>query len=92
MLELRGQSKGDCLGVCVGLCVGVCLGVCVDGLGRSLARRRVSVLGEEGNRLCGRGIPDERGARGADFTLTPPLILTLKEKHRERDTFHEPTC
>lgn len=72
--------------MCVGLRVGVCLEACVDGLGRSPARRRVSALGEDGNRLCGRGIPDERGARRGDFTLTPPLMLTLNEKSRERDT------
>lgn len=66
------------MGVCVGVCVGVCLGVCVEGRGRSLVRRRVSALGEEGNMLCGRGIPDEGGARGAAFTLTPPLMLTCQ--------------
>lgn len=72
MLELLKQSEGECVGVSVG----VYLGVCVEGLGRSLGRRRVSAFGEEGKRLCGRGIPDKAGARGADFTLTPPLILT----------------
>lgn len=72
MLELLKLSEGECMGVCVG----VCLGVCVEGLGRSLGRQwRVSALGEEGKRLCGRGIPDKAGARGADLTLTPPLIL-----------------
>lgn len=84
MLELLGQSEGECVGVCrgvcVGVCVGVCLGVCMEGLGKSLGRRRRSVLGEEGNRLRGRGIPEEAGPRGAVFTLTPPLI---SEKDRE---------
>lgn len=85
MLELRGQREGECMGVFVG----VCLGVCVEGLGRSPARRRVSTLGEEGNRLCGRGIPDEEGPRGTDFTLTPPLIMTCTEKHSERYAYNE---
>lgn len=57
---------------------GVCLGVCFEGLGRSLTRRRGSVLGEEGRRLRGRGIPDEGGPRGTDFTLTPPLMVTCQ--------------
>lgn len=76
MLELLGQSEGECKGVCVG----VCLGVHVEGLGRSEARLWGFALGEEGNRLRGRGIPVEERARGAGFTLTPPLILDEKEE------------
>lgn len=71
MLKPLGQSKGDCMGVCVG----VYLEVRDDGLGRSPPRRRVSALGEEGNRPFGRGIPDEAGGLEADFTLPPPFIV-----------------
>lgn len=73
----------------MGVCVGVCTVVCVKGLGRSLAWWRVPALGEDGNMLHGRGIPDGGGGRGADFTLTPPLILTLLEKQKKKDAFHE---